>query len=386
MTEPFESTQSVEHWVREHVDIATTRHGDTLHAYATCTLPGVSKRAFYELVTHPENYNILRSIQRCTHRKLLWNGGREHQVWDVENESDWKLLFFGGAIKTRMFCEQDANRGMLHFTLASSASSPLRDFYGCWSITDINPASNSDDDDDASNPPPSCHVTLYQRFTPRSLPPFFFPAFARLTVRHMQATFEDLLFEVVRQRHHVAILAPYHTVAMTQILEPHHTSNDSNTSSTEVDVDEETNINASNALAILLRAANASSWHEVMCGGDTQHRSSSASMTRSSASSMALSSQSEPRSHHLVAWGGDDNDHYNEEGVAGGVPPKHGGGYYSSYYTRLASMSKNAKAGWKAALRWIDDHMPLDEDSFEMAWVSAFGDDFFSRGPWLVVA
>lgn len=353
MSETTSELSAAEQWVTDNVDIVSRRQNGTLHVEASCSFP-VTDMQFYELITHPENFEIFRNIQRCTFRKVLWNNGRGHQLVEVENESDWNLFVIRGAVQTRMIVEQDMSRGVMHFTLAPNAVSPLRDLYGRWTIT---PGLQKAAHDGTITP--TCCVNLYQRFSPRNLPPFLFSAFAKFTIRHLRGTFEDLILEAQKIKSGRSSLAPYMHACMKEIV------CEKGTTST---------MDPASVLTALEEASNASTGLD----GASNDRSSRGSnnSSRSSGASMALSSRFEPRSHCLSV----------QDLAAEGVEqPVDGAAAQGGYYGRLTSAVKTARSAWRSTLRWIDERIPLDDDAFENAWTTYFGDDF-PRGLWLVVA
>lgn len=342
--------QAAARWVADNVEIECVRDpaANTLHCTATIPSFALSPRDFYELITHPENYEIFRNIQRCTFRKVLWHD-RGRDVVEVENESDWQLFVIRGALRTRMIVEQDMARGMMHFALAPGTPSPLREMYGRWEVTAApGPADGA----------PRCRVTLYQRFTPRNLPPFLFSAFARLTVRSLRATFEDLVLEaqqIVRGR---PTLRPYMAACMRDIVP-------------EGDEGSEATTDAQSVLAALEEASAAPAGS-----------SSDAGSAGSSGAAMAASAASGPTSF--------EPDWMQVAAEEAGLPwplPTRGakGEAPEGVGARVAAAARRARCAWKAAWQWLDDHIPLDDEALESAWSSAFGDDF-PRGWWLVVA
>lgn len=356
MSEETSEQGAAEQWVTDNVDIISRRQSGTLHVEASCSFP-VTDEQFYELITHPENFEIFRNIQRCTFRKVLWNNGRGHQLVEVENESDWNLFVIRGAVQTRMIVEQDMSRGVMHFTLAPNAVSPMRDLYGRWTIT--RGGHQTADDGTITS---SCCVNLYQRFAPRNLPPFLFPAFAKFTIRHLRGTFEDLILEVQRINSGRPTLAPYMHACMKEIV------CENGTTST---------MDPASVLTALEEASNASTGIDGSNNDRSTRGSNNSSSSRSSGASMALSSRFEPRSHCLSV------QDLASEGVE--QPADDVAGAPGGYYGRLTSAAKTARSAWRLALRWIDERIPLDDDAFENAWASYFGDDF-PRGLWLVVA
>ena len=350
MSETSSEQCAAEQWVTDNVEINTRRQSGTLHVEASCSFP-VTDELFYELITHPENFDIFRNIQRCTFRKIIWNDGRGHQLVEVENESDWNLFVIRGAVQTRMIVEQDMRRGTMHFTLAPNAMSPLRELYGRWTITAGIHKTAPD-----GTTTPTCCVNLYQRFSPRNLPPFLFSAFVNLTIRHLRGTFEDLIAEIEKIKTGRPTLGPYMSACMKEII-----TDKSSTSTTD----------PASVLTALEAASSVSTGFDG--AGNDRSTQGSISSNRSSGASMALSSGFEPRSHclsrqDLVEYGLD-------------VPVEAGQGYMS----RLTSAAKAARSAWRSTLRWIDERIPLDDDAFENAWASYFGDDV-PRGLWLVVA
>jgi hypothetical protein len=348
----------------------------------------ISSATCWNMISHPDNCEVFRNIQRCTYRKVLWNGPREghHQLVVVENESDWSFLVIKGALATKLLVEVDSNKGLMHFTLAPDASSPMRELYGRWTVAPAGPLQMMSDGTTRS---PCCTVTLYQRFTPRNLPPFLFNLFTRFTTGQIRNTFEDLLMEVQRIEGGRPTLGPYAHAAMKEIHPPcpaesdreHHQKHYGETP------------DADTVLAILEEASNASSSSSDDAAQLSSRKHSSSDSyngsgsSRSSGASMASSSRSEPSSHALkwrshskpAAWSGKEE----EEGAKAAAA--HAASSSTSYYERATSLITSAKATLKSARRWIDEHMPLDDDTFESAWNSAFGDDF-GRGLWLVVA
>jgi hypothetical protein len=234
---------------------------------------------------------------------------------------------------------------------------------------------------------PCCTVTLYQRFTPRNLPPFLFNLFARFTAGQIRNTFEDLLMEVQRIQSGSPTLGPYSHVAMKEIQPP-----------SDLDIEKQQHAeppDADTVLAILQDASSSNSSSDddqsPLSSSRKQSSSDGSGMSRSSGASMASSSRSEPSSHALkwrsaskpAAWSGKEE----EEGKKAGATTSNTADWASmSYYQRVTSLVTSAKDTLRSARRWIDEHMPLDDDTFESAWASAFGDDFPIRELWLVVA
>jgi hypothetical protein len=384
--------EAAQQWVDDNVNISTRRQDGTLHVEAT-TMFNIPAGTCWNMIAHPDNCEVFRNIQRCTYRKLIWNGPREghHQLVVVENESDWSFLVIKGALATKLLVEVDSNKGLMHFTLAPDASSPMRELYGRWTIAPAGPLQMMSDGTTSS---PSCTVTLYQRFTPRNLPPFLFHLFARFTAGQIRNTFEDVFVEVQRIQSGRPTLGPYSTAAMKEINPPSPTSSDpagegEHPSHQHVHADPP---DADSVLAILEEASNAAS-PSVSEDDPSSHRKHSSSScyngsgsSRSSGASMASSSRSEPTSHALqwrnaskpAAWSG-----IAEEDIKAAGNPLENKGF--SYYDRAASFVTSAKDTLRAARRWIDEHMPLDDDTFESAWNSAFRDEF-GKGLWLVVA
>ncbi|KAH7620620.1 hypothetical protein Ndes2526B_g04544 [Nannochloris sp. 'desiccata'] len=384
--------EAAQQWVEDNVNITTRRQGGTLHVEAT-TMFNIPAETCWNMIAHPDNCEVFRNIQRCTYRKVLWNGPREghHQLVVVENESDWSFLVIKGALATKLLVEVDSNKGLMHFTLAPDSPSPMRELYGRWTIAPAGPLQMMSDGTTSS---PCCTLTLYQRFTPRNLPPFLFHLFARFTAGQIRNTFEDVLMEVQRIQSGSPTLGPYSTAAMKEISPPSPTSSDPAAEgqhhSHRHKHGHADSPDADTVLAILEEASNAS------CSANDDdrllHRRQSSSYngsgsSRSSGASMASSSRSEPSSHALkwrnaskpAAWSG------NEEKEEDTIPGSHNKNNSLSYYDRASSLVTSAKDTLRAARRWIDEHMPLDDDAFESAWNSAFGDDF-GKGLWLVVA
>jgi len=388
--------EAAQQWVEDNVNITTRRQDGTLHVEAT-TMFNISAADCWNMIAHPDNCEVFRNIQRCTYRKLIWNGPREghHQLVVVENESDWSFLVIKGALKTKLLVEVDSDKGLMHFTLAPNAASPMRELYGRWTIDPAGPLQMMSDGTISS---PSCTVTLYQRFTPRNLPPFMFNLFNRFTAGQIRNTFEDVVMEVQRIQSGRPTLGPYSTAAMKEINPPSPTSSDP-AEEREHFLNQHAHAeppDADTVLAILEEASN-----ESQSGSDDDHsshrkRSSSSSSSsysgsgssRSSGASMASSSRSEPRSHPLkwknaskpAAWSSREAE--EEDKTPSG---DHNENNILSYYNRITLLITSAKDTLKAARRWVDEHMPLDDDTFENAWNSAFGDDF-GKGLWLVVA
>jgi hypothetical protein len=394
MSEQASELEAAQQWVEDNVTITTTREGSTLHVEAT-TMFNIPAATCWNMIAHPDNCEVFRNIQRCTYRKVVWNGPRRghHQLVVVENESDWSFLLIKGALATKLLVEVDSVRGLMHFTLAPDASSPMQELYGRWTVAPAGPLQMMSDGTTSS---PSCTVTLYQRFTPRNLPPFFFNLFTRFTAGQIRNSFEDLIIEVQKIQSGTPTLGPYSDAAMKEILP---SSNPSDEHHQHHQHQHAPPPDPDTVLAILEEASNASSSSES--GSDPSNRGSSSEeelfsknrstsgsrSSRSSGASMASSSRSEPCSHALkwrsaskpASWTGKEEEEKMTT-VGAGTSSMVG-----RYYNRAASFVTSAKTTWKSVLGWIDEHMPLDDDTFESAWNSAFGDDF-PRGLWLVVA
>lgn len=210
-----------EKWVQENVDFITNYRNGVLEI----DVGGVfncSAATFYELLTHPDNAEILRGLNRCTARKILWNNGRGHQLVEVENESEWRVAgLLHGNVRSRLLVEQDMSQGTMQFTLAPGASSPLKHMYGRWQIhpveypkTDapLEPSFGSNELNASNESGPSCLVTLHQTFIPPPVPRFLL-GFATKQVRR---TFEDFAVEVTRLHNQNGTMSPYMSACMKE--------------------------------------------------------------------------------------------------------------------------------------------------------------------------
>jgi hypothetical protein len=177
----------------------------------------------YEIITHPDNHEIFRSVNRCVYRKIVGNDCRGKQLIHVENETDWSVLgLVKGSIRSKLFAEQSMEDLRLAFAQQPNSSKMLDQLFGIWQILDsktINPAliSSSQRYEELMRSD-SCIVTLYQRFVPKSsIPHVLIGPFHRSVVSQIRKTFEDLYIEVRKIKAGLPTLPPYMSACMKEI-------------------------------------------------------------------------------------------------------------------------------------------------------------------------
>jgi len=217
-------------WVRRNVLMEVSKRGQGELEIEAATIFPIEERKVYEIITHPDNHEIFRGIQRCTHRKVLMNDGKGRQVLEVVNESDWNVLGLAhGSIKSRLVVEQSMSEGWMHFTNPDS-SVMLKHLYGQWRVYPLDSsvlrhlisqrrgAGDSISRHEEIIESEGSIVTLYQRFVPSTkLPKVLLGQFQRSAVYQIKQTFEDLIMEAWRQKSGNSMMPPYMSSCMKEI-------------------------------------------------------------------------------------------------------------------------------------------------------------------------
>ena len=289
-------------WVSENVvfDVQSSADGE-LQIEAATIFPS-DERTVYELLTHPDNYEIFRGVSRSTFRRMLSNDGLGNQLIEVENESDWNVLgLVRGSIKSRLIVEQSMSEGYMHFTNTPNSSSLLKEMYGRWSlygsqdtrVRDLLPSSPRTAEFIESD---ACIVTLYQRFVPNKIPKVLYRPFHKSACFQIRRTFEDLILELWRIQAGMGSLPPYMSSCMKEIKP----SGDETASTEEPE----------SAIAVLEAASNSSGFVRMSSKAFPSHQLASKIKSKvesnesndTSGSSMDYSSSQYPLSHPLLSW------------------------------------------------------------------------------------
>jgi len=179
----------------------------------------------YEIITHPDNHEIFRSVNRCVYRKIVGNDCRGKQLIHVENETDWSVLgLVTGSIRSKLFAEQSMEDLRLAFAQQPNSSKLLDQLFGIWQIFPLDSSTlNSALSSSAQRyedllRSDGCIVTLYQRFVPKSsIPHVLIGPFQRSAVSQIRMTFEDLYVEVRKIKAGLPTLPPYMSACMKEI-------------------------------------------------------------------------------------------------------------------------------------------------------------------------
>ncbi|KAL4437419.1 hypothetical protein ABPG75_004558 [Micractinium tetrahymenae] len=203
-------------WAQRHVRITHhKRPGFMCGLSAEARLP-LPAAALFELLTHPQAEDVLRSLGRCTRRRVLSEEGAR-VVAVVEQETTCQFLWFSGRVRTPLRVEVDAAARSMAFHLApasfqggtdggggddggsSSCSGGsgngggggggeglcghLAAMEGSWTVT---PAGER-----------SCLLRVEQAVQPRGLPPLLGPAVRSYMAGQVRRNFEDLYVEAL---------------------------------------------------------------------------------------------------------------------------------------------------------------------------------------------
>lgn len=103
-------------------------HGFLCHIQVQ-TRFNIPPRQAFEIISDPDNARIFRSIEECTHRKVLHENKARQRV-SVVHQSGWKFLWHKGHFTTKLLVEQDDNAMVMAFRLAEQGF--MKNFEGFW--------------------------------------------------------------------------------------------------------------------------------------------------------------------------------------------------------------------------------------------------------------
>lgn len=251
----------------------------------TCCLPSggiavdakvefdIAPNIFFQIITHPENHRIVRSVDRCVDRRVLKVDPPGKAIVVVANRSRWDVGPFHGHVVSHLGVYQDSEKMVMMFTNAPGyRNHKLKELFGRWTIESRDGGTR-------------CLAEFHQRIVPRGLPGFLMPTFARVTGRQVRHTFEDFAAEILRIEAGCPVLS--------------YVDEDfSDEEDCDADDDPTTILNA-------LEEASMSSDSDLSCFGTSGSEASSSPSTYSSGMNsreIEESSHEEPASYPLRAW------------------------------------------------------------------------------------
>lgn len=161
----------------------TQEEGFLCHIQVHTKLDIEPQKAF-EIIADPDNARMFRSIDECSHRKVLHDNGRGRQRVDVEHSSSWRFMMWGGKFVTRLLVEQDDKDRVMAFQLNGSGF--MRNFEGFWRMEPF-----------PGNPKATMAV-LHQNILPKVSAPGLNWVLTGICKRQIENMVEDVQKEVER--------------------------------------------------------------------------------------------------------------------------------------------------------------------------------------------